>query len=73
MFFEGDLQSGISSAIAQQKLVACFVTDESEESSEWESLLLQDSEVCAELRRPCLSSNFSSSSPSSMPRQYYSV
>lgn len=26
MFFEGDLQSGISKALEEHKLVACFVT-----------------------------------------------
>lgn len=50
MFFEGDLQSGISYAITQQKLVICFLSDDGNESSEWESLLLQDPKVGTELR-----------------------
>ncbi|KAF2170410.1 hypothetical protein M409DRAFT_64160 [Zasmidium cellare ATCC 36951] len=37
MFHDGDLQSGISRAIAEQKLVACFVRqDDNEESRIWE-------------------------------------
>ena len=45
MFFEGDLQAGISQALSQRKLVACFLSDGAAESLEWESLLLQDSDV----------------------------
>ncbi|KAF2648669.1 hypothetical protein K491DRAFT_698722 [Lophiostoma macrostomum CBS 122681] len=41
MFHEGSLQSGISLAIQEQKLVACFVRDDSEESSTWETEWLQ--------------------------------
>ncbi|KAF2752322.1 hypothetical protein M011DRAFT_394345 [Sporormia fimetaria CBS 119925] len=37
MFHEGSLQSGISRAIQEQKVVACFVRDEGEESSTWEN------------------------------------
>ncbi|KAI5249443.1 hypothetical protein E4T43_00825 [Aureobasidium subglaciale] len=37
MFFEGDLQSGISQAIQQHKLVACIVRqDDNETSQKWE-------------------------------------
>ncbi|KAI5259437.1 hypothetical protein E4T42_00125 [Aureobasidium subglaciale] len=37
MFFEGDLQSGISQAIQQHKLVACLVRqDDNETSQKWE-------------------------------------
>ena len=36
MFHEGDLQSGISKALAEQKLVACFVHSDNEESRVWE-------------------------------------
>ncbi|KAI5208557.1 hypothetical protein E4T39_01349 [Aureobasidium subglaciale] len=37
MFFEGDLQSGISQAIQQHKLVACLVRqDDDETSQKWE-------------------------------------
>ncbi|USP82795.1 hypothetical protein yc1106_10069 [Curvularia clavata] len=36
MFHEGSLQSGIALAIQEQKLVACFVRDDSATSKEWE-------------------------------------
>ncbi|KAF7550369.1 hypothetical protein G7Z17_g5786 [Cylindrodendrum hubeiense] len=42
MFYEGTLQDGISTAVGQQKLVLCFVTDESEESTQWENEFLLD-------------------------------
>ncbi|OCL02762.1 hypothetical protein AOQ84DRAFT_169837 [Glonium stellatum] len=42
MFHQGDLQSGIALAIQQAKLVACFVRDDSPESSTWEDEWLQD-------------------------------
>ncbi|ODA78636.1 hypothetical protein RJ55_06018 [Drechmeria coniospora] len=45
MFYKGSLQEGISSAVGQQKLVFCFVTDGNEESEQWESEFLQDSSV----------------------------
>ncbi|KAF2184831.1 hypothetical protein K469DRAFT_708599 [Zopfia rhizophila CBS 207.26] len=41
MFYEGSLQSGISLAISQQKLVACFVRDDTPESAIWENEWLQ--------------------------------
>ncbi|PCD33399.1 hypothetical protein AU210_009625 [Fusarium oxysporum f. sp. radicis-cucumerinum] len=42
MFYEGTLQEGISTAVSQQKLVLCFVTDESDESTQWENEFLVD-------------------------------
>ncbi|KAF4952597.1 hypothetical protein FGADI_6669 [Fusarium gaditjirri] len=42
MFYEGTLQEGISTAVGQQKLVLCFVTDESDESTRWENEFLVD-------------------------------
>ncbi|KAG5974083.1 hypothetical protein E4U58_003683 [Claviceps cyperi] len=42
MFYEGTLQEGISTAVGQQKLVFCFVTNENEESQRWENEFLQD-------------------------------
>ncbi|KAH8171632.1 UBX domain-containing protein [Sarocladium implicatum] len=42
MFYQGTLQEGISTAVGQQKLVLCFVTDEKEESQTWESDFLKD-------------------------------
>ncbi|EKG11591.1 UBX domain-containing protein [Macrophomina phaseolina MS6] len=45
MFYEGDLQSGISLAIQQAKLVVCFVRDASEESSTWENGWLRDEPI----------------------------
>ncbi|KAF9768348.1 hypothetical protein IL306_014382 [Fusarium sp. DS 682] len=42
MFYEGTLQEGISTAVGQQKLVLCFVTDESDESTQWENEFLTD-------------------------------
>lgn len=42
MFHDGDLQSGISRAIAEQKLVACFVRQDGDEDSQiWEEWLGQ--------------------------------
>ncbi|KAH6874899.1 ubiquitin-related domain-containing protein [Thelonectria olida] len=45
MFYEGTLQDGISTAVGQQKLVLCFVTDDGEESNLWESEFLVDESV----------------------------
>ncbi|KAK7419404.1 hypothetical protein QQX98_003356 [Neonectria punicea] len=42
MFYQGTLQDGISTAVGQQKLVLCFVTDDSEESAQWENEFLLD-------------------------------
>jgi hypothetical protein len=36
MFHQGDLQSGIQAAIASNKLVACFICSDDEESRKWE-------------------------------------
>ncbi|PHH85954.1 hypothetical protein CDD83_10944 [Cordyceps sp. RAO-2017] len=45
MFYQGSLQEGISTAVGQQKMVLCFVTNESEESQKWEDEFLQDSSL----------------------------
>ncbi|KAF4309541.1 UBX domain-containing protein [Botryosphaeria dothidea] len=45
MFYEGDLQSGISLAIQQAKSVVCFVRDTSEESTTWEHEWLCDEPI----------------------------
>ncbi|RDL36055.1 uncharacterized protein BP5553_06667 [Venustampulla echinocandica] len=45
MFYQGDLQSGISKAVQESKLVACFVTDNGEESQLWEQEFLGDPTV----------------------------
>ncbi|RKF60206.1 putative ubx domain-containing protein [Erysiphe neolycopersici] len=58
MFYEGDLQSAVSEAVKESKLVACFVTaptrltdclwafiDNGEESQLWETEFLQDHKV----------------------------
>ncbi|KAG6038544.1 hypothetical protein E4U41_004112 [Claviceps citrina] len=42
MFYDGTLQRGISTAVGQQKLVFCFVTNENDESETWEKEFLQD-------------------------------
>lgn len=42
MFYQGTLQEGISTAVSQQKLVLCFVADDSDESSQWETEFLAD-------------------------------
>lgn len=42
MFYEGDLQSGIGRAVQEDKLVACFVTDNGEESLQWENEYIQE-------------------------------
>ncbi|EFW18498.1 hypothetical protein D8B26_005269 [Coccidioides posadasii str. Silveira] len=45
MFYEGDLQSGITLAVQQAKQVVCFVRDEGEESTRWEDEYLADEEI----------------------------
>ncbi|CEI61093.1 hypothetical protein FVEN_g11359 [Fusarium venenatum] len=42
MFYQGTLQEGISTAVGQQKLVLCFVADETDESTQWENEFLTD-------------------------------
>ncbi|TEY68352.1 hypothetical protein BOTCAL_0119g00250 [Botryotinia calthae] len=50
MFYTGDINSGISKALAESKLVACFVTNGNEESKLWEDDFLQDSELSSHLQ-----------------------
>ena len=45
MFFEGSLQDGIAKALQEQKLVACFVTDDMDESLRWEAWLKNDNQL----------------------------
>ncbi|KFZ05359.1 hypothetical protein V501_08422 [Pseudogymnoascus sp. VKM F-4519 (FW-2642)] len=47
MFYEGDLRSGINTAIEQSKLVACYVRsqDDGEETTTWEDDFLKDPEI----------------------------
>ncbi|KAH8667433.1 hypothetical protein BGZ60DRAFT_409242 [Tricladium varicosporioides] len=45
MFYDGDLQSGIAKALQEAKLVACFVTDDGEESNIWENVFFQEPET----------------------------
>ncbi|OAQ99856.1 hypothetical protein LLEC1_05138 [Akanthomyces lecanii] len=45
MFFQGTIQDGISTAVGQQKLLLCFVTDGNDESETWENEYLQDESV----------------------------
>ncbi|KAM3503143.1 hypothetical protein MY10362_004394 [Beauveria mimosiformis] len=45
MFFQGSIQQGISTAVDQQKLLLCFVTDDNDESQTWENEYLQDQSV----------------------------
>ncbi|KAI9819196.1 MAG: hypothetical protein M1827_007352 [Pycnora praestabilis] len=58
MFFDGDLQSGISLAIQESKSIVCFVRDDSRDSSLWEDNYLQDEQVSVhqEHRSLCLTS-----------------
>ncbi|KAK7983931.1 UBX domain-containing protein 4 [Apiospora arundinis] len=42
MFFSGTLQEGISRALEQSKNVVCFVTDEEDESQQWENEFLTE-------------------------------
>ncbi|KAF2275937.1 uncharacterized protein EI97DRAFT_433871 [Westerdykella ornata] len=51
MFHTGDLQSGISRAIQEQKVVACFVCDDSSESATWEREWLQNGWVSSLLEQ----------------------
>ncbi|KAL3420198.1 ubx domain-containing protein [Phlyctema vagabunda] len=45
MFYRGDLQTGIGKALQEGKLVACFVTDEGDESQLWENDFLRDESI----------------------------
>lgn len=49
MFYQGDLQTGIALALSESKSVACFVKDDGEESSIWESEYLKDDQIVAAL------------------------
>lgn len=51
MFFTGTLQEGISTALQQSKLVACFVTDGQEESTTWETQYLTDEHIAPALAK----------------------
>lgn len=51
MFFSGTLQEGISTALQQSKLVACFVTDDQEESKTWETEYLTDERIAPSLEK----------------------
>ncbi|KAI9645316.1 hypothetical protein NHQ30_006052 [Ciborinia camelliae] len=50
MFHTGDLNTGINKALAESKLVACFVTNGNEESQLWEDDFLQNSELSPQLQ-----------------------
>ncbi|KAB5562901.1 hypothetical protein GE09DRAFT_763577 [Coniochaeta sp. 2T2.1] len=45
MFFQGTLQEGIATALQQNKLVVCFVTDGESESQKWENEFLVDDAI----------------------------
>ncbi|KAH8601951.1 hypothetical protein B0O99DRAFT_607812 [Bisporella sp. PMI_857] len=49
MFYEGDLQSGISKAVQESKYIVCFVTDDGEESRLWENDFLIDESIQSSL------------------------
>lgn len=51
MFFTGTLQEGISTALQQSKLVVCFVTDNQEESTTWETDYLADTAIASSLEK----------------------
>lgn len=51
MFFTGTLQEGISTALQQSKLVACFVIDDQEESKTWETEYLTDERIAPSLEK----------------------
>lgn len=63
MFFEGDLQSGISLALRESKSVACFVRDDGEESSTWENEYLVDAQVKAALADRAVTLRLQAGSP----------
>ncbi|KAK4192591.1 hypothetical protein QBC35DRAFT_484348 [Podospora australis] len=48
-FFQGTLQEGIASALAQLKSVVCFVTDGQDESQLWENEFLKEGDVMSTL------------------------
>ncbi|KAF2625994.1 hypothetical protein BU25DRAFT_441103 [Macroventuria anomochaeta] len=54
MFYEGTLQSGIGQAIQQQKLVACFVRDDSATSKRWEDEWLKSGWISSLLEQKAI-------------------
>ncbi|PGG97316.1 hypothetical protein AJ79_09247 [Helicocarpus griseus UAMH5409] len=55
MFYEGDLQSGISLAVTEAKHVICFVRDDSDESATWEKDYLVDEEISSLVKEKAVS------------------
>lgn len=45
MFYQGDIQSGIASAMREAKPVVCFVRDDQEESASWEDTYFDNEEL----------------------------
>jgi predicted amino acid dehydrogenase len=45
MYYQGDVQSGIATALREAKKVVCFIHDDAEHSNQWENVLLQDMNV----------------------------
>jgi hypothetical protein len=46
LFYDGNLQAGLSHALEAQKIIVIFVTDLGEESLLWQDEYLADPEVC---------------------------
>ena len=49
IFYDGDLQSGISFALHNLKAVACFITDDGDEGNVWQNQFLNDQNVLTAL------------------------
>ncbi|KAL1837064.1 hypothetical protein VTJ49DRAFT_4316 [Mycothermus thermophilus] len=54
-FFQGTLQEGISSALQQAKSVVCFVTDNEDESKQWENEYFAEEEIRSLLQTQAVS------------------
>ncbi|KAK6522108.1 hypothetical protein TWF281_002675 [Arthrobotrys megalospora] len=50
IFFSGRIEEAIQATVANQKPLACFVTDESDDSNVWEQDYLSDDSVSASLK-----------------------
>lgn len=74
MYYSGDLRSGIQHAIELSKLVACFITDDSEESVRWQDDYLKDSETAEALRAKAVLLRLpNSSQEAAYFKEYYPV
>lgn len=74
MFYKGNLQSGISLALQEQKCVACFVRDDAEESNRWENDYFSDEQVVTALSAKAITLRIEAhSQEATLLKDYYSI